>query len=106
MPLEELDRDIPDAPKPCQKAIADNSERVGTPVQDNQDKTLQPEVGDINNRPDLQETLSSTLRDTTDSSDNQTYVLSTHKHLPEQNAQEPAKLCQKAIAEAVPLLCS
>ena len=46
------------------------------------------------------------LRDATNSSDNQTYVLSTHKYLLEQNTQEPAKLCQKAIAEAVPLLCS
>ena len=106
MPLEELDRDIPDALKPCQKVIADNSGRVDTSVQDNQDKTLQPEARDINNKSDLQETLSSTLRDTTNSSDNQTYVLSTHEHLSEQNAQEPAKLCQKAIAKAVPLLCS
>ena len=53
MPLEELDRDIPDALKPCQKVIADNSGGVSTLVQDNQDKTLQPEVGDINNKPDL-----------------------------------------------------
>ena len=53
MPLEELDRDIPNTLKPCQKAIADNSERVSTPVQDNQDKTLQSKVRDINNKPDL-----------------------------------------------------
>ena len=32
MPLEELDRDIPDAPKPCQKVITDNSGGVGTLV--------------------------------------------------------------------------
>ena len=35
MLLEELDRDIPNTLKPCQKAIADNSEGVSTPVQDN-----------------------------------------------------------------------
>ena len=85
MPLEELDRDIPDTLKPCQKAITDNSGRVSTLVQDNQDKTLQPEAGDINNKPDLQETMSFILRNTTNSSDNQMYILSTCKHLLEQN---------------------
>ena len=106
MPLEELDRNIPNTLKLCQKAITDNSEGVSTPVQDKQDKTLQSEVGDINNESDLHETLSSTLRNATNSSDNQTYILSTYKYSLEQNVQEPAKLCQKAITEAVSLICS